>query len=273
MTSDIDARIEFDYGPRLVDDKTANSLATVRDAYRETAHTIARECPRTRDLALSLERLEESYNSARGAIVKACAPISPDEQLAIGQAAVYALDAARKAAEPPPLPPPPDVNAPQPTPTPNESRPTWETLQSLTVGWRKDLKDAGILDPNYGRAIDHAITDMGERDRMGRAKYGTPLQPNNGRDHLTDAYQEMLDAAVYAANDVIQLGGDLFASKPAYCPGPGGMIMLYGCTYPNPDKLDKTLAYALARFWKVLDLAVTFRMEVMDRSRRAATAS
>ena len=41
------------------------------------------------------------------------------------------------------------------------------------------------------------VADMVERDRIGRAKYGTPLQPFNGRDALVDAYQEALDLAVY----------------------------------------------------------------------------
>lgn len=34
-------------------------------------------------------------------------------------------------------------------------------------------------------------------DKFGRRKYGTPLQPFNGRDPLVDAYQEVLDLAVY----------------------------------------------------------------------------
>ena len=41
------------------------------------------------------------------------------------------------------------------------------------------------------------IADMQERDQIGRKKYGTPLKANNGRDALTDAYQECLDLAVY----------------------------------------------------------------------------
>ena len=32
---------------------------------------------------------------------------------------------------------------------------------------------------------------------MGTEKHGTPLQAFNGRDALIDAYQEVLDAAVY----------------------------------------------------------------------------
>ncbi|MHC5543502.1 hypothetical protein ACYOEI_35205 [Singulisphaera rosea] len=41
------------------------------------------------------------------------------------------------------------------------------------------------------------IRDMTERDEGGRKKYGTPLQPFNGRDPIVDAYQEGLDQVVY----------------------------------------------------------------------------
>src|SRR4051812_20566818 len=41
------------------------------------------------------------------------------------------------------------------------------------------------------------IADMQERDRVGRERYGTPLQAHNGRDALVDAYQEALDLVVY----------------------------------------------------------------------------
>ena len=44
---------------------------------------------------------------------------------------------------------------------------------------------------------DLVIADMQDRDRIGRERYGTPLQPHNGRDALVDAYQEALDLAVY----------------------------------------------------------------------------
>ena len=60
-------------------------------------------------------------------------------------------------------------NDPEPAPTGNDRRPSWELV----------------------------IEDMQERDRIGREKYGEPLQALNGRDPLTDAYQECLDQAVY----------------------------------------------------------------------------
>lgn len=57
----------------------------------------------------------------------------------------------------------------QPAPIPNQSQPIWELV----------------------------IADMRARDAMGRKKYGTPLQANNGRDALRDAYEEALDLCVY----------------------------------------------------------------------------
>jgi len=57
----------------------------------------------------------------------------------------------------------------QPPPIPNEGIPVWELV----------------------------IADMKDRDNVGRERYGTPLQTFNGRDALTDAYQEALDLVVY----------------------------------------------------------------------------
>lgn len=57
----------------------------------------------------------------------------------------------------------------EPAPIPNSSTPIWELV----------------------------ITDMRERDNVGCERYGTPLQANNGRDALVDAYQEALDLVVY----------------------------------------------------------------------------
>lgn len=40
--------------------------------------------------------------------------------------------------------------------------------------------------------------DLLERAAMGQTKYGVPLMADNGRDHLIDLYQELLDALCYA---------------------------------------------------------------------------
>lgn len=50
--------------------------------------------------------------------------------------------------------------------------------------------------PNDGPAIwDLVAEDMDARDQLGRVRYGMPVQPNNGRDALRDAYTEALDLA------------------------------------------------------------------------------
>lgn len=52
--------------------------------------------------------------------------------------------------------------------------------------------------PNDGPSMhDLVIEDMAKRKEFGLAKYGTLLQAGNGRDALMDAYEEVLDLAVY----------------------------------------------------------------------------
>ena len=46
------------------------------------------------------------------------------------------------------------------------------------------------------------IRDMADRDAEGAEKYGTRLQPGNGRDALVDAYQEALDLVVYLRQSI-----------------------------------------------------------------------
>lgn len=80
---------------------------------------------------------------------------------------------------------------------PNE---TDRAVQALEV---RQNEPARIADqpapiPNERPAVwSLVIADMRERDELGRHRYGTPLQPFNGRDALVDAYQEALDLAVY----------------------------------------------------------------------------
>ena len=48
------------------------------------------------------------------------------------------------------------------------------------------------------------IADMQQRDITGAEKYGTHLQPFNGRDSLVDLYQELLDAVVYVRQKIYE---------------------------------------------------------------------
>ena len=73
--------------------------------------------------------------------------------------------------------------APQPAPKDTGSRPTWELVIEDVKRW---FSPAPLL-----------VADMKARDAQGRAKYGVPLTADNGRDHLLDSYQELLDGAVY----------------------------------------------------------------------------
>ncbi len=51
--------------------------------------------------------------------------------------------------------------------------------------------------PSQGDVWLLVLKDMEERRQHGIEKYGTPVQPFNGRDALVDAYQEALDLCVY----------------------------------------------------------------------------
>jgi hypothetical protein len=70
----------------------------------------------------------------------------------------------------------------QPAPVASTSTPAWE----LVIRYVNDNYEA-----------DDVLADMRERDKLGRERYGKPLAANNGRKHLVDCYQELLDGVVY----------------------------------------------------------------------------
>ncbi|MGH3780937.1 MAG: hypothetical protein ACRDRO_10010 [Pseudonocardiaceae bacterium] len=49
--------------------------------------------------------------------------------------------------------------------------------------------------------------DLHTRERVGIGRYGTPLQANNGRDALRDAYEEALDLACYLKQVIVERDG------------------------------------------------------------------
>ena len=62
--------------------------------------------------------------------------------------------------------------------------------------------------PNDKPAIwDLVIEEMYARNELGKLRYGTPLQPHNGRDALLDAYQEALDLVVYLRQAIYERDG------------------------------------------------------------------
>ena len=75
-----------------------------------------------------------------------------------------------------------------------------------------DVPDAIIIqkNPDYDGNPDNdcwlkVIEDMHKRREFGIKKYGTPLQLNNSRGALVDAYQEELDKVVYMKQAVEQI--------------------------------------------------------------------
>lgn len=74
---------------------------------------------------------------------------------------------------------PPKANHDQPAPIPNDKPAMWHVV----------------------------IMDMLNRDHVGRERYKTQLQPHNGRDALSDAYQEALDLAVYLRQAIFERDG------------------------------------------------------------------
>lgn len=62
--------------------------------------------------------------------------------------------------------------------------------------------------PNDKVAVwDLVLKDIAERDKMGEKRYGTRLQPFNGRNVLVDAYQEALDLVVYLRQAIYEQDG------------------------------------------------------------------
>lgn len=79
---------------------------------------------------------------------------------------------------------------------------------SKAVGWGSGSaqQPAPAVTKNP-RSWDLVLADMAERDQFGKSKYGTSLQPGNGRDALADAYQEALDLAVYLRTAMYERDG------------------------------------------------------------------
>ena len=59
-------------------------------------------------------------------------------------------------------------------------------------------------EPGQDTVLNHVLFDLIERANIGKQKYGTLLQTNNGRDALMDAYQEALDLVMYLRQAILE---------------------------------------------------------------------
>jgi hypothetical protein len=67
----------------------------------------------------------------------------------------------------------------------------------MNNGHGPDIQEEAPQKNNLPSVWDLVLEDMKKRDELGFNKYNTHLQPFNGRSPLWDAYQEVLDLAIY----------------------------------------------------------------------------
>ena len=95
-----------------------------------------------------------------------------------------------------------DVGAEKKQPPPTDGN------ESVLVSVICDLTDMSKTVDNNGptaNLITRIVEDLAARAAVGEAKYGTMLMAHNGRDAAMDAYQELLDAAMYVRQLIIEL--------------------------------------------------------------------
>ena len=87
----------------------------------------------------------------------------------------------------------------EPPPIKNDHPAMWDlVLADVAALHESKFEDIGADEHGIQTsALAATLVDMQDRDQMGLEKYGTRLQPFNGRDGLVDTYQEFLDACVY----------------------------------------------------------------------------
>jgi hypothetical protein len=88
----------------------------------------------------------------------------------------------------------------QPSPVHNDEEPVWPQVI-------EELFDLEIPVPAI--VVEALAYDMEERAAVGFKRYGTHLQPHNGRDALADAYAEALDEVVYLKQAVIEAESEI----------------------------------------------------------------
>jgi hypothetical protein len=84
----------------------------------------------------------------------------------------------------------------QPAPTPSSGPFAWDEV-------RQDIIQTKKFDREPWRTM---LAEMSDRDAFGLEKHGERLAPENGRDHLADAWQETLDQLVYMRAAIMSLG-------------------------------------------------------------------
>jgi hypothetical protein len=75
---------------------------------------------------------------------------------------------------------------------------------------KKRPEDQPLPEQNDSHPVQaQLLLYIAQRAEVGKARYGTYLQANNGRDALRDAFEEAVDLATYLAQVIIERDGRL----------------------------------------------------------------
>src|SRR5712664_2342581 len=97
---------------------------------------------------------------------------------------------------------------PEPAPIGNGAI-VMNNVQTLIFNLRETARHLG--NKIRERHLQGVYKDLDARAEFGRAKYGTYLRTDNGRDALNDLQQENYDALMYSAQ--LRMQGDVVGSK------------------------------------------------------------
>lgn len=86
----------------------------------------------------------------------------------------------------------------QPAPSRNDHPATWDLVL-------EDLKDVTFENTSQEEAFQRFLDNIKARDAFGLSKYGTRLQPFNGRSATRDAYEEAFDGIAYSRTKLFEL--------------------------------------------------------------------
>ena len=87
------------------------------------------------------------------------------------------------------------------------TEPTLQPFKGMAGRFTSAAEQPAPTPNTYPAVWPLVMVDMAGRDKLGRERYGTPLQPHNGRDALRDAYEEALDLAVYLRTAIYERDG------------------------------------------------------------------
>lgn len=88
---------------------------------------------------------------------------------------------------------------------------------------------------------DLVIADMIERKEFGLKKYGIILQPDNGRNFMVDAYQEVLDLLVYLRGAIYERDAAVKAERARAAAIVANLGSIIGTEYTDPNPKYNTV--------------------------------